>query len=110
MVPIQLPDIGQIVEVLRGREKGLFGVVVGHLEGRFVLLADGHHRKVEHPKRKNVLHTRKTDQSIATIVPTDPAAEKLTNAHLRYCLRLFVQMKNADENRRVEGSEQSGER
>ena len=42
-----------------GKEKDNFYIVTG-MDGRFVYLADGKHRTLSKPKRKNVRHIRLT--------------------------------------------------
>ncbi|MBI4278806.1 MAG: KOW domain-containing RNA-binding protein [Armatimonadetes bacterium] len=39
-----------------GRDRGEKYLVMGTLEGGFVLVADGHRRPAERPKKKNVKH------------------------------------------------------
>ncbi len=51
---------GRIVCAAAGKERGGYYVVV-RTEGNFVFLADGKHRPLEKPKRKNVKHIRATD-------------------------------------------------
>ena len=50
------PQLGQIVKVLRGRDQGKFAIIVGIVDSRFVLIADGDKRKFDQPKKKNLIH------------------------------------------------------
>ncbi len=51
--------IGMVVCATAGKEKDSFYVVT-QLDGNAVYLADGKHRTLEKPKRKNVRHIRPT--------------------------------------------------
>lgn len=42
-----VPQLGQIVRITRGRETGRFAIVIKHINDRFVLLADGDKRKYD---------------------------------------------------------------
>lgn len=50
---------GSVVRVLAGRDKHKFFVVVG-VEERWVSLCDGKGRRLENPKRKNIIHIAPT--------------------------------------------------
>lgn len=86
-----LPEVGRIVEIMRGREAGTFGVVIAHDGDRFVLVADGDRRKVDRPKRKNVIHLRSTPEVAQEIADAASGRGKLTNARVRYALRRYQQ-------------------
>lgn len=51
---------GMVVRAIAGKEKNGFYVIVRIDEGA-VYLADGRHRTLEKPKRKNVKHIRATE-------------------------------------------------
>lgn len=55
-----LPEVGRVVEVTRGRDRGMVAVVVQQEADRFVYVADGFKRTALRPKKKNVLHVRST--------------------------------------------------
>ena len=60
--------VGQIVKAKAGRDKDGFFVITA-LDGTFAYIADGKSRKVEHPKRKKLIHlapTRTVAQGIST--------------------------------------------
>ncbi|MBX5435836.1 MAG: KOW domain-containing RNA-binding protein [Alicyclobacillaceae bacterium] len=86
-----LPDVGRIVEITRGRDRGSFAVVIGHDADRFVLVADGDKRKAEKPKRKNALHVRNTAWIAEEVVDELQRGGKVTNARLRHALRVYQQ-------------------
>jgi ribosomal protein L14E/L6E/L27E len=64
------PVTGLIVCATAGRDQGKYFMVVG-CDDRFVLLADGKHRKLSHPKRKSRKHIRTTGACIAQEQITD---------------------------------------
>ena len=72
---------GQVVRATAGREQGGFYLVTA-LEGSFALLADGKHRPLERPKRKNLRHVAPT----LTVWET----EGLTDRELRRKLHDFA--------------------
>ncbi|MCL6548110.1 MAG: KOW domain-containing RNA-binding protein [Alicyclobacillus sp.] len=86
-----LPDVGRIVEITRGRDRGTFAVVLGFEADRFVLVADGDKRKVEKPKKKNGLHVRSTPYVAQEVLEALQTQGKVTNARLRHALRQFEQ-------------------
>lgn len=49
--------IGDIVQSIRGHDKGFFAVM--RIEEPFAYLADGKHRPLEKPKKKNLKHLQK---------------------------------------------------
>lgn len=86
-----LPEIGRIVEVIRGRDKGLYAVVVGHESDRFVYIADGDKRKADRPKKKNAMHVKRTSEIAQEIADMVAQGGKVTNAKLRYAIRQYQQ-------------------
>ncbi|RJQ07290.1 MAG: RNA-binding protein [Bacillota bacterium] len=48
--------VGQLVRSKAGRDAGLYFLIVGIKDSRFVAVADGKVRRVSHPKLKNVRH------------------------------------------------------
>jgi len=105
-----LPELGRIVEVTRGRDRGTVCVVVGHETDRFVYVADGHVRKMERPKRKNLLHIRATPHLAHEVLAELRTHGKVTNAILRHVLRLYQGASDGTEAQiRVEGGVSNGE-
>ena len=50
---------GLVVRVIAGHDAGRFCVIVGSEEG-FCMIADGKHRKLSQPKKKNIRHLAPT--------------------------------------------------
>lgn len=77
-------QVGMVVCAAAGKEKDNFYIVT-RIDGKFVTLADGKHRTLDRPKRKNVKHIRMT-QTVWEL-------EGLTDKALRRRLR----ERNADQ-------------
>lgn len=82
--------IGEIVQIIKGRENGKYGVVLGFENDRFLLIADGDKRKFDKPKKKNVRHVKSTgyvsNEASSALVETG----KVTNAKMRYVIQDFI--------------------
>jgi ribosomal protein L14E/L6E/L27E len=50
--------LGSIAVSTAGRDKGRTCIIVGVLDERYVLIADGRKRKIEKPKKKKMKHIR----------------------------------------------------
>lgn len=87
----ELPPLGGVVEVIQGRDSGLVAIVVGHLEGRFVLIADGSIRRSDKPKKKNLLHIRSLRYVAHDVADKLAQGTRVSNAQLRYAIRTFVE-------------------
>ena len=48
--------LGRVVQSTQGHDRGRWFLVVGLVDERFVLIADGQTRKLEKPKKKQVKH------------------------------------------------------
>jgi ribosomal protein L14E/L6E/L27E len=49
-------ELGRVVQSTQGHDRGRWFLVVGLVDERFVLIADGETRKLEKPKKKQVKH------------------------------------------------------
>lgn len=90
------PRLGQIVKVLRGRDHGKYAVIVGILDQRFVLLADGDKRKFDHPKKKNLIHLELQDEISSEVAESLKETGRVTNGKLRFALNKFAQSRQSD--------------
>ncbi|MBW7477502.1 KOW domain-containing RNA-binding protein [Paenibacillus oenotherae] len=88
-----MPEIGRIVKVVRGKDEGGYAVIIGIVDERFVLIADGDKRRFDQPKKKNVLHLLM--QPVVSHEVTDSMREsgRVTNAKLRFVIQKFAQVK-----------------
>ncbi|MBD1372340.1 KOW domain-containing RNA-binding protein [Hazenella sp. IB182357] len=92
------PRLGQIVRVKRGRDVGMYAIVIGRDDPHFVLIADGDQRKYDRPKKKNIKHiqvTRAVNQEVADVLRV---AGRVNNAKLRYALNQYLlKMKQSEQ-------------
>ncbi|MCM3719775.1 KOW domain-containing RNA-binding protein [Fictibacillus phosphorivorans] len=84
-----VPNIGQLVRILKGRDADRLGVIVGILDERFVLVADGDKRKFDRAKRKNLNHIELLDFISPEVVKSILETGRVTNGKLRYAVAKF---------------------
>ncbi|MBH0231795.1 KOW domain-containing RNA-binding protein [Halobacillus yeomjeoni] len=84
------PRIGQVVRIVQGREAGQYAVVIGVLDGRFVLLADGEKRKYDRPKKKNMQHIELMDFISPEVQNSLLETGRVTNGKLRFAVSKYV--------------------
>jgi ribosomal protein L14E/L6E/L27E len=77
-----------IVISLAGRDKGDLFFVFDR-DARSVVLADGKSRKLEKPKRKNIMHVRFVSESSAEIADAIKNGGKVSDKDLRNWLAIF---------------------
>jgi len=83
-------QVGQLIKVLKGKDEERYAVVVGVLDERFVLIADGNKRKFDAPKKKNVLHLELLPIICQEVAISLQETGKVTNAKLRYALQKYA--------------------
>ena len=71
-----------IVKATAGRDAGKFFFVLA-VQGDYLLLADGKHRRVENPKRKRQKHVALVGESHSLVAEKIRSGEKITNSELR---------------------------
>ena len=81
-------SISDLVLATAGREKGKLFYVIG-TEGVYVLLADGKSRKLEHPKRKKMIHVRRVSRGESNVAGKLARGEKVLNSELRRDLAVY---------------------
>ncbi len=79
---------GQVVLVKAGREKGLFMLVCEVVDENYVLLTDGHTRKIISPKKKKIKHLLKTN-TILTDIACEIRSGTITDKRIRNALSEF---------------------
>ncbi|WP_188207987.1 KOW domain-containing RNA-binding protein [Alkalibacillus aidingensis] len=84
------PKLGQIVKILRGREANQYAVIIGFVDQKFVMLADGDKRKFDRPKRKNLHHVELTDFVSPEVKTSLEETGRVTNGKLRFAISKFV--------------------
>lgn len=83
------PQLGQFVKVLRGREHGKIAVIVGLVNERFILIADGDKRKFDQPKKKNLIHLQLLNSRSSEVVDSLLQSGRVSNGKLRYAIKSF---------------------
>lgn len=93
MPEMVLPRIGQLVTVLRGKDEGTHAVIVALVDERFVMIADGHKRKAQEPKKKNLLHLALHPQVSEEVADSLRESGSVTNGKLRFAIQKYIQRK-----------------
>lgn len=92
-------QLGQLVKALKGKDAEAVYVVIGIVDEKFVLIADGDRRKFDQPKRKNVQHLDLQPMISSEVVRSLQESGRVTNAKLRHAVHVFLQAasSNAEE-------------
>jgi large subunit ribosomal protein L14e len=98
----QIPQLGQIVQVLRGSDPCKYAVIIGIVDTRFVLIADGDKRKFDRPKKKNRMHLQLQDMICQEVVASIAETGRVTNAKLRYAIIKFARNPQTEANEKGE--------
>lgn len=85
-----IPQIGQVVRIMKGRETGQYAVIIKKLDNRYVMLADGEKRKYDRPKKKNLQHIALMDYISPEIQNSLLETGRVTNGKLRFTIDKFV--------------------
>ncbi|GGJ92982.1 hypothetical protein GCM10007063_14460 [Lentibacillus kapialis] len=85
-----IPRIGQVVQILQGREAGQYAVVLKLIDDRYVLLADGEKRKYDRPKKKNLHHIEVMDYISPEVQNSLLETGRVTNGKLRFAITKFI--------------------
>lgn len=101
------PQIGQIVQIQKGRDAGQYAVVIQRLDDKFVFIADGEKRKFDSPKKKNIQHLQCQDYMNEEVRRSLLETGRVTNGKLRWALGKFVEEVLEDLEK---GDELDGER
>lgn len=84
-----VPRVGQIAKVLSGSDQGKYTVVIGIVDHRYVLIADGDKRRFDLPKKKNLLHLQLMEDASEEVVSSLKETGRVTNGKLRFALNKF---------------------
>ncbi|MFF2484089.1 hypothetical protein [Paenibacillus sp. NPDC058071] len=89
----KLPQVGQIVKVLRGKDENSYAVVIAIVDERFVMIVDGDKRRFDQPKKKNVLHLELQPVISSEVTSSLLESGRVTNAKLRYVIQKYAHAK-----------------
>lgn len=87
---------GVIVSSMAGHDFGNFYIIIGTDE-KYVYLADGKIRTVEHPKKKKKKHVQFMQEAVEELVSNQLQNRKITNEQIKYALKQFKNAGN-DQN------------
>lgn len=88
-------QLGQLVKVLKGRDAGAIYVIIGIVDDRFVLIADGNKRKFDQPKRKNAQHLEPLPMVSSEVVHSLQESGRVTNGKLRHAVLVYLKSANS---------------
>jgi large subunit ribosomal protein L14e len=88
------PFIGQVVQILKGREQEQFSIIIHIEDERFVQIADGDKRKYDRSKKKNLNHLDLLDYVSDEVKNSIQEIGRVTNAKLRFSLQKFLEETN----------------
>ncbi|WP_425436342.1 KOW motif-containing protein [Paenibacillus rigui] len=91
-----MPQLGQLVRIIRGRDSGKYAVVIGVEDQRFVWIADGDKRKFDQPKKKNLIHLELLEAISSEVVDSLNESGRVTNGKLRYALNKYVDLMKSE--------------
>ncbi len=80
-------ELGRMVRSKQGHDKDDYFAIVGIVDEKHVLIADGKSRKLEKPKKKQVKHLRLRPTVLADIAKALEAGQPLTDSDLHKALR-----------------------
>lgn len=86
------PVIGRAVYSKAGRDKGRLLIVIKILDEDFVMVADGHLRTIEKPKKKRIKHLKYTDFFADNIAEKIENGTKLLNSDIRNAIKDLEKM------------------
>lgn len=92
----RIPQVGQIVKVIRGRDTNKHAVIIRILDDRYVLIADGDKRKFDQPKKKNLLHLQLYNRISGEVADSIRQSGRVTNGKLRFALAQFLESESAE--------------
>ena len=84
-------DVGRVVLSRQGHDKGRWFVVVGILDEKHVLIADGQTRKLEKPKKKQCKHLRAKPVKLQEIAALLLEGKPVLDSEVRKALKAFAE-------------------
>ncbi len=83
--------VGQVVESIAGRDKGIYLLINSIIDNEYVTVIDGYHRKIENPKKKKLKHLHLTQKVASGFVKNMQAGLVTTNEEVRKYLNELVE-------------------
>jgi large subunit ribosomal protein L14e len=80
-------EVGRVVVSIMGHDRGRRFLVVGVADDRFVLIADGDTRKLQHPKKKQLKHLRAEPILAEELIPAIKAGAQTADSAIRKALK-----------------------
>ncbi|MVP02234.1 KOW domain-containing RNA-binding protein [Paenibacillus lutrae] len=97
-----LPQTGQIVKILRGKDQGQYAVIIRVEDSKFVWIADGDKRRFDQPKKKNVQHLQLQLAISGEVSRSLTESSRVTNAKLRHAVNIFIDSLQSDADEKGE--------
>ncbi|PYZ91879.1 RNA-binding protein [Salipaludibacillus keqinensis] len=88
--PESIPQVGELVRILNGRDKDQFAFIIEVLDERFVRIADGDKRKVDRAKKKNLHHVERMNILAPEVKHSIVETGRVTNAKLRFAISTYI--------------------
>ncbi|SDZ62721.1 Ribosomal protein L14E/L6E/L27E [Evansella caseinilytica] len=88
--PESVPQVGELVRISSGRDKGQYACIIEVLDERFVKIADGDKRKVDRAKKKNIQHIEHLDIIASEVKNSIVETGRVTNAKLRFAISTYI--------------------
>lgn len=79
-------EVGRAVASRQGHDRGRRFLIVGIVDERYVLIADGDTRKLAHPKKKQLKHLRAEPTVAAGTIPAILAKRQTADSDIRKAL------------------------
>ncbi|QJC50684.1 hypothetical protein HGI30_03165 [Paenibacillus albicereus] len=92
-----LAQIGRLVKVLRGKDEGSHAVIIGILDEKFVMIADGDGRRFDSPKKKNMQHLQLLPALSSEVSDSMSETGRVTNAKLRFAIQKYTSRKENED-------------
>ena len=99
-------DVGRVVRSKQGHDKGRWFAVVGTVDEKYVLIADGRTRKLENPKKKQSKHLRAVPVTLTEIAGILAEGKAVLDSDLRKALMPFA---TEEEEKRRNGCQKKEE-
>jgi large subunit ribosomal protein L14e len=87
---VNIPQLGRIVRIVRGKDSGKYAVIINVEDQRFVWIVDGDKRRFDQPKKKNILHLEILRYVSSEVVDSMSESGRVTNSKLRFVLNKVV--------------------